>query len=456
MDGNGWAIVHRMVSIANIGPEDGQELISTDGGGTSETALVEIEELAESLAQLVLTDADLGELVGQIGEALRAEVAVTTTDGRERAGRVSEAMRERLVEAGLIDETGRLRVEWLGEWAGGEHQPVSGATIHRLPVATPSQPLGHLVAVVERDLTGDEVGALHRAATAVALSITRDQAVSAVENKYRGDFLRDIFLGRAGSEEFVREHVVGFGWRLTGPMIVLVAQIDPQPAHQPAATVEEQRHWQERFADAWRQVVGAVDRSIPIADFGSEVVAVLTAEEADAAAPLVRRMVHAVAGDKGGGRRPFSAGVGRVSRGVAGLPESYAQARRALEVGRRVRGGSKTTWFDELGLHRLIAMVPDTGELLAFAHDVLGELAAPTREAATLRETLQVLLNTNFNVAEAARTQFFHYNTMRYRVGKLERLLGPIASDQNLRLDVAVALKVLEVVEEPPRGHPPR
>lgn len=434
-----------MVSIANVGPEDGQELIATSGDPITDHGFMDVEDLAESLAQLVLAGADLDELVTTIGEVLEAEVAVTTTDGRERAARLDDDTRARLADADLTDETGRLRVEWLGEWFGRENQPITGSRIHRVPLATPTQALGHLVAVVARELGEREVTALNRAATAVSLSITREQAVSAVEHKYRGDFLRDVFLGRAGSEEFVREHVAGFGWELGGPLVVVVAQIDPDPSGQPVA-VEDQRQWQGRFANAWRQVSGAVDKSIPIADFGSEVVAVLPGDDVAATADLVRRLVHAVAGDKGGGRRPFSVGVGRVAPGPATLPDSYSQARRALEVGRRFRGSSTTTWFDDLGLHRLIAMVPDTAELRAFADDVLGELAEPTEEAATLRETLQVLLNTNFNVAEAARTQFFHYNTMRYRVGKLERLLGPVASDQNLRLDVAVALKVLEVV----------
>jgi purine catabolism regulator len=203
------------------------------------------------------------------------------------------------------------------------------------------------------------------------------------------------------------------------------------------------RSWQERFSAAWRQVCTALDPGVPAVDFSTEVVALLPVADDETAEAVVAGVVADVRGDRGGGRRPFSVGVSRVSHGLADLPHCYAQARRAVEVGRRVRGGGSTSYFDQLGLHRLIALVPDPAELRAFAHDVLGPLAEP--EGAELRETLQVLLDANFNLAEAARTQFFHYNTMRYRVAKLERILGPLTSDPHLRLDVAVALRVLEI-----------
>lgn len=410
-------------------------------------ALARVDALHAALTQLVLEGGDLARIAAEVARVLGVGVLITSTDGRERAaGGITDQMRAALADAGLCEPGGRFRVERAG---GGV--PVGGGELRMLPVVAGGTDLARLVCLrADAGVPADDVHALERAAAVAALLITREQAVAAVENKYRGDFLRDLLLGRAGDPAYVVEHVEAFGWQLTRPMVVACAEIDPPRPEEGHIPSRQHRQWQERFAHAWSQVTRDLGEGIPSADFSAEVVTLLPIGAAAgpevAGADIVRRAVTGVAGDKGGGRRPFSVGVSRRVEAIEGLPEAYAQARRAVAVGRRVHGPGSTTYFDDLGIHRLIALVPDPAELRAFVHDVLGPLAEPTAEAAGLRETLQVLLDTNFNVAAAARRQFFHYNTMRYRVGKLERLLGPLSTDPNLRLDAAVALRVLEIL----------
>ncbi len=410
-------------------------------------ALARIDALHTALTHLVLEGGDLDQIAAEAADVLGIEVVFTSTDGRERASAISQEGREALAVSRLVDATGRVRVERVKD----DGLLLEVGEVRSLRVAAGGTDLARLVCLrLDRPITEVDVHALERVAIVAALLITRQSAVSAVENKYQGDFMRDLLVRGVGEESYVEEHVSAFGWTLGHPVVVVVAEIDPQPREEKPASREQRRTWQERFSAAWRQVSQALDPGIPSVDFSSEVVTLLpvTVERVTETWPghdVVRRVVTGVAGDKGGGRRSFTVGVSRVAPDVAALPEAYAQARRAVEIGRRVRGTGSTTFFDELGLHRLIALIPDAEELRAFTRDVLGPLTEQTTDAANLRETLQVLLDTNFNVAEAARLQFFHYNTMRYRVSKLERLLGPLSSDPHLRLDVAVALRVLEI-----------
>ena len=422
-------------------------MISGDREGRASAALARVDALHTGLTQIVLEGGNLDGIAAEVARVLDVGVAFTSSDGRERASSLPEEMRAALEEHDLVDPTGRLRVERID----AEGVAVAGGEVRGLRVAAGGVDLARLVCLrADQPLTPDDVHALERAAAVAALLITHEEAVTAVENKYQGDFLRDLLLRRATDPAYVDEHADTFGWDLSRPVVVVAAEIDP--GGEPVSSLQR-RHWQERFSAAWRQVTVGLGAGIPSVDFSSEVVTLLPLADGDVEPVVghgvVRRAVTAVAGDKGGGRRPFSVGVSRVAYTLDELPGAYAQARRAVEVGRRVKGGGSTTFFDQLGLHRLIALIPDgpdgSSELRSFVHDVLGPLAEQTTEAADLRETLQVLLDTNFNVAEAARLQFFHYNTMRYRVAKLERLLGPLSSDPHLRLDVAVALRVLEI-----------
>ena len=422
----------------------GQDLISDP---ERIAALERADALHTALTHIVLEGGDLAAIAEAVSDALGCGVVFTSTDGRERAAHLDDVHREAFASADLLDPTGRVRVERIDPQGTTVGQ---GEALIRRVVAA-GVDLARLVALrTDGTIHASDVQALERAAIVAALLVTRVEAITAVENKYQGDFLRDVFLGRAGEEDDdVAEHARAFGWQLGRPVMVVVAVLEPDAiaAQGPA---ENRRAWHDRFAGAWRQVAASTDRSIASVAFSREVVTLVPVDPEQGVASghaAVDRMIEGVRGDRGGGRIAFSAGVSRIAHDLGELPEAFRQAQRAVEIGRRVHGGGSVTRFDQLGLHRLLALVPDGSELSAFARDVLGPLAERTPEAADLRETLQVLLDTNFNVAEAARAQFFHYNTMRYRVGKLQRLLGPVATDPHLRLDVAVALRALEIAE---------
>ena len=100
-------------------------------------------------------------------------------------------------------------------------------------------------------------------------------------------------------------------------------------------------------------------------------------------------------------------------------------------------------------LRRLHLEIADPGSLLhRDLPDALERAGAQVEEKAatgiaTLRIPLSTLAPETLSVGATARVREY---TMRYRVGKLQRILGPVATDPHLRLDVAVALRALEIV----------
>ena len=413
-----------------------------------QAALIQREEdVHRILHRIVLAGGSLAELcsdlVSVLGEDGRAVALVTTTDGRVLAEGGAPEVRELVHGLDCFDRTGRLIVE--SEPVGlrtGQGERVRRAMVR---ISAGSTDLGRIAAfTMDRPLHDEDLHLLQGAATVAALAMTKDQAVAAVESKYRAEFLRDALSGRAGRDAEAVAHAESLGWNIDRPMVVVVAETDENDdvTHR---SPEEVRALQQRFVRAWVQAVAARDATIPVAGFSQEVVALFPAAGQDSAGSLrtVSEVVRVVAGDGGGGRRTFATGVSRPVTSLAGLPQEYDEALKAVSVGRQMHGPSAVAHFDDLGIYRLLALIPDSTDLRRFVEESLKELAGDDApENADLRRTLSVLIDTNMNVAEAARTLFFHYNTLRYRIAKLERMLGPFGSDPQLRLTLALALKI--------------
>ncbi|MBP2705681.1 PucR family transcriptional regulator ligand-binding domain-containing protein [Microbispora sp. RL4-1S] len=404
----------------DVGFDDILNQVLTDILNRQAAILARTEEAHRALVQIILAGGGIREVTAEVAGLLKVAVATVDASGRT------------LATAGEPEQVAMLREAHASEGATppGSVTPWTGAEGHyvAVPVVAGGHHHGRIVAFGARTpLDPSDVGILERAATVAALVITRQEAVTAVESKYRADFLRDLLTGRGGPR--VAERARAFGWDLERPVSVLVAEIDPDV---------EERTVQDRMLAAWHAAVRRHDPRGAVAGFSHEVVAVV-----GASADLPRIARDALAGVSDG---TFSTGLSRMAAGADALPGAYSQALKAARVGRQLHGAGAVAHFDELGVYRLLSLVNDTDELHAFVRETLGSLAGDDdAENADLRRTLQVLLETNLNVAETARRLHFHYNTLRYRIGKLERLLGNFTDDAHLRLNLTLALHVLRM-----------
>ncbi|MFS2293661.1 MAG: PucR family transcriptional regulator ligand-binding domain-containing protein [Actinomadura sp.] len=452
----------------DVGFDDILNQVLTDILNRQAAVLARTEEVHRALVQIVLCGGGLQEVVDEVATLL--DVAVVVLDGEQRvlagAGPDEHVQAMRAFDAGRHAACGRGGCGVIGAHGTGDHLVV--------PVMAGGFDHGRIVAFSPAGtLRGTDLGILERAATVAALVVTKQQAVAAVESKYRADFLRDILAGRAGEDDRVIAHCDGFGWNLDRPVMVVVAELDGRPRAGPADADRgrgaarpagpepeagtrgrgaEERSAQERLAAAWTTAVRRHDRGAAVASFAHEVVAVVGADGAEpgelTGGPVQAMVKEAssIFAEHQQVRRTFSTGISRTVTSPAALPEAYEQAVKAVRVGRQLNGTGARAHFDQLGVYRLLSLVSDPAELHAFVRETLGDLASDDEpELVDLRRTLQVLLETNLNVAETARRLHFHYNTLRYRIGKLERMLGAFTEDAHLRLNLTLALHVLRM-----------
>jgi purine catabolism regulator len=133
-------------------------------------------------------------------------------------------------------------------------------------------------------------------------------------------------------------------------------------------------------------------------------------------------------------------GAGGVADGVDGLSRSYEEAGSALALGRELRGDDFVLEHEELGVYRLLSRLP-TAELRRQRDDAIGPLLEyDAAHGGALVRTLEAFLACERNRVKAAEELFVHYNTLRYRLGQIDKLTGGLSGDTTSRLNVELAL----------------
>ena len=432
----------------HVGFDDILSQALTDIVNRQSAVLERAEEIHRVFMRIVLEGGGLPEITEKLSQLIEGAVVVLDDDGRVLAASGLDEVAGLLATAGLLGEDGRIVVgdalvpQTLMLASGGVRCALA-------PVLAGSMRHGRILAVEgERPLQHDALIALERAATVIALDAAKQLAVTAVERKFQSDFLHELLTGRVRNEREILSRSRSLGWDLDRPLAVVVAELERAPGEVPSGP-EEQR-LRARLTDAWTSAVHDCDPGAAVAGFATDLVAVVGLPDRrdpmpEAAVTLARSIAAGLARRS---RQVLSVGVSRPVATPAEVATAYDQATKAVQIGRRIHGQGTVTRFDSLGVFRLLSLIDDAEELRSFAWDSLGPLLLlDPAERDDLLRTLEALVECNLNVARAARRLYFHYNTLRYRITKLERLLGPFTADPDLCLQIGLALQIIRIRE---------
>ncbi|MFD5421219.1 PucR family transcriptional regulator [Streptomyces sp. NPDC127069] len=396
------------------------------------------EERTALQEQLVSVGAELG--YQRAVHALMADVAAS--GGGEEA--ITRALHELTGLPALIeDRFGRLR-SWTGPNRPDpypEPDPVRrGEMLHAMareagPVrmkdrlVTLIRPHGEILGVLAlvgaRGETDEHtVLALEHAATSLALELAHLRNLAEVELRLHGELVDDLLAGTDEASAYARSEAVGHDLHRRNYIIVV--------------------RWSDRTADdSFEQTVGRAAAAVGMRSLltrRSDHVVLVADDRPDA-----RALYEALARETG--TRSGTIGVSAPCESLEAIPQRYREAQRALEVRRHSLERYGTTFFDELGLYRLLGPGSDYQELETFVHEWLGQLIDyDSRHHAAMVETLSRYFDCGGNYDETAESLAIHRSTLRYRLKRIRDISGNDLADVEDRLNLQVATRVWKIV----------
>ena len=282
-----------------------------------------------------------------------------------------------------------------------------------------------------------ELGELHRlavgrAAHACAIELVRARAARDARDEVEEELLDVLTAGRPGSHEAARERAKRKGFDVEAPYLVCAAEAGEAGK---AVTIRA----------AWERLLATMRTSALVRERGAAAVALISLSGRRAPEPksLVEQLHRAARSTLSA---PVALGYGAVRSGATEVAAAAREAEQALAMGRRLFGADSITAFADLGLYRLLYALQPLPELRAFRDDALEGLRARDR-GGVLLQTLGAYLATNGSPTDAADRLHIHRNTVLYRLGRIEDLLGVDLRDAEVRLGLHLALKIGDVLE---------
>ncbi|MDQ1528118.1 MAG: hypothetical protein QOG18_2731 [Microbacteriaceae bacterium] len=277
-----------------------------------------------------------------------------------------------------------------------------------------------VLALIDPDsrVTEDNLFALRRGSTVLALELSHQRNLAEIELNVRRELVDDLLAGTDPDGAYARADALGHDLRR--PHYVVV--------------VQSTRRTEGALGGATGRA--AVPLNLKYLQGWHAGLVVLIVDGRPDPPALDRRISDHL------GRRTSVIGIGSRCEVPADFPQSFIEARRALNIRLRSASPEGVSAFDELGFYRLVDAAHRGGAVEAFVREWLGALLDyDESKNSELVLTLSHYLECGGNYAESAATLHIHRSTLRYRLSRIREITGVDIRDVDNRFNLHAATR---------------
>ncbi|MBW6462560.1 MAG: PucR family transcriptional regulator ligand-binding domain-containing protein [Firmicutes bacterium] len=419
--------------------------------------LQKLEQAHKKLMDLALNGSPLEELCKETGKLISNPVAIVDRDGVlivnddcpdkykfdlfYSDGSV-EIKKEKL-RFGNIKE-----VKYSLELASDSDKPLTIKAI-RIPIIADKYQYGNIVAIVNNYIFEPDILTLERAATIAALEFTKRKAIYEIEKSYYGDFLEILLscdFDNVG-EVINRGKVFNIDLELPTAVILLndssFNEIDEIKRYM---DINGSRSKESLLKEINAFLRNECEYNLIAGIKGNNIVVVTGVNKMSPLTSLKETVNDLVEYLQRSTRTniPVNVGVGKAYSDIRKINRSYEEAREALKIA-QLSERSNVIFFDNLGFYKILSEKNRT-ELERFVEELLHPVFEYDRnKKGDLIKTLETYYETNRNLKLTSTRLYTHYNTVLYRIKKIEELTGVSLDNPESALNLEIAINILKL-----------
>ncbi len=312
-----------------------------------------------------------------------------------------------------------------------------------IPIFVKNQVYGHIVAYGKDEAIThyDQLG-LEAASNIIALEFLKKISVQEVENKYKVEFFDDLVSADDVKRQKAVERAQNFRFSEHAHYVILNIHVTSK-----SAVDESERLLKAAYLA--ELICKDLGRVYMILNKGESVYILLMLKEGEDRTVVDRysRGIYDVLKLKLK-KQQIKIGVGRIYKGLALVHKSLQDAVKASEGAKNYLPGDVVA-FEDMGVYKVLSHHAIKSEAEAFLKETIEPLMLyDSRKDTELVKTLEVYFQCNGNLKKMSDVLYTHYNTILYRLTRIQEIIPYKLEDEEQRYALQTALKVHKILSQ--------